>query len=268
MLFYKIHSCGNDYIVVDAETDIDYSSLAVKICDRMTGVGAVGVIVVKNDPLELVLYNPNGQISSVNGSALCSFGLYCFKKDLYIKNKLTVKCSLGEIKIELLDEEIFKCRIEIGKPDFSNQKIFVGDQINSFGRVLSVEGFRLTTYSFYLNSIETVVFVESLDGEVIDCAKLISNKSLFKNGTNVNFVKLLNNGKIEVKSYKNKQGFVPCSSFGACASVVAGHKLEILKTKVEVACELENIIVDINRKGVVLLTSGATYVFEGIYKEE
>ena len=32
MIFYKYHGCGNDFILIDEMKNVDYRSLAVRIC--------------------------------------------------------------------------------------------------------------------------------------------------------------------------------------------------------------------------------------------
>ena len=55
MQIEKMHVCGNDFCLVLYDTAYDYSRLAKKICNRNTGIGADGLIVVKKEPLEMIL---------------------------------------------------------------------------------------------------------------------------------------------------------------------------------------------------------------------
>jgi len=57
MKFQKYHGLGNDFIMVDYDSKTNYSKLAIKVCDRHTGVGADGLIAVKTNPLEMIYYN-------------------------------------------------------------------------------------------------------------------------------------------------------------------------------------------------------------------
>ena len=49
MRVHKMHACGNDYCLVAYEPGIDYKELAIKLCNRKLGVGAEGLIVVKQN---------------------------------------------------------------------------------------------------------------------------------------------------------------------------------------------------------------------------
>ena len=45
MEFVKFQCLGNDYIVVEEVNNIDYSKLAIQLCNRSIGIGALALIV-------------------------------------------------------------------------------------------------------------------------------------------------------------------------------------------------------------------------------
>lgn len=47
MNFVKMHGCGNDFVIIEDEKGFNYEKLAVSLCNRKTGVGADGLIIVK-----------------------------------------------------------------------------------------------------------------------------------------------------------------------------------------------------------------------------
>ena len=76
----KLHATGNDFLVwswldLDAprgERRID-NTLAARLCDRHTGVGADGLIVVKDSieaDAEMLLYNADGGIAEMSGNGI------------------------------------------------------------------------------------------------------------------------------------------------------------------------------------------------------
>ena len=75
MLIEKMHGCGNDFCVLSYEKGIDYSNLAIKLCNRKTGIGSDGMIVVKTNPLEMLFYNSDG-----SRAPMCGNGIRCFSK--------------------------------------------------------------------------------------------------------------------------------------------------------------------------------------------
>ena len=78
--FTKYHGCGNNFIIV-RESDVDgmdYSQLALDMCNVNTGIGADGFIVVREDPaLEMVFYNMDGSRAPMCGNGIRCFAAYC-----------------------------------------------------------------------------------------------------------------------------------------------------------------------------------------------
>jgi diaminopimelate epimerase len=68
--FTKMHGCGNDFIVVDGPMAID-PARARALCDRRTGVGADGILVI-GEPRErrwpLAIHNADGSIADACGN--------------------------------------------------------------------------------------------------------------------------------------------------------------------------------------------------------
>ena len=73
MKFTKMHGCGNDFVVVDAAdgpVSID-SARARALCDRQTGVGADGVLVIgapHGRRWPLAIHNADGSIADACGN--------------------------------------------------------------------------------------------------------------------------------------------------------------------------------------------------------
>ena len=75
MKFSKYHGYGNDFIIGTYQEGIDYEKLAIRICDRHTGIGADGLIILKLDNLEMMFYNADGY-----RGAMCGNGIRCLVK--------------------------------------------------------------------------------------------------------------------------------------------------------------------------------------------
>ena len=225
MEFYNLHGCGNDFCVVEYDATKDYSHLARILCERRTGVGADGLIVVKTNPLEMIFYNQDGTRASMCGNGIRCFARYVYEKRLVDKNQFECLTLAGVMKIHITSISPFLCRVDMGKPSFTNHMICVSDEINSFGRLLRIDDYHLTIYSFFMGTIHTVLFVDSLDSEVLKKASSICTHRLFRKQTNVNFVHLIDESHIEIKTYERGVGWTLACGTGACASVVACYKL-------------------------------------------
>lgn len=77
MVFYKYHGAGNDFLVADGRDEsIDLTAQQIaSVCDRHTGVGADGVMVLERDPeldFRMRYYNSDG-----SGGMMCGNGGRC-----------------------------------------------------------------------------------------------------------------------------------------------------------------------------------------------
>ena len=79
MNFTKMHGAGNDYVVIDArDVNLDWSRIAVALCDRHMGVGADGIILALNSTkanLRMRMLNPDG-----SEAEMCGNGIRCLTK--------------------------------------------------------------------------------------------------------------------------------------------------------------------------------------------
>lgn len=267
MEFYKMHGCGNDFIILENPGNEDLSKLAIKLCDRRIGIGADGLIIVKKDPLEMIFYNQDGSKASMCGNGIRCFARYVYEKGIAKKMKFDVLTGAGKIGVEITSTNPFFVKISMGKPNYQNQMIHVSDRISSFGRILTVGKYHLTIYSFFLGTIHTVVFVDSLDAEVLNIASDICNHSLFRAKTNVNFVHILSSNSLEIKTYERGVGWTLACGTGACSSALCAHRLGLVGKEVKVHLPLGELLITIDKKENVFLEGPVVECYIGNTKE-
>ena len=84
--FLKVQGAGNDFVLIDALgenahlSEVDWPSLAPRICDRHVGVGADGILIAQDADAaaaRMVIVNADG-----SDGEMCGNGLRCFVKYL------------------------------------------------------------------------------------------------------------------------------------------------------------------------------------------
>jgi len=216
MRFIKMQAQGNDFIILDDATlpyHLDLSSYIKRICDRHFGIGADGLVVLsyltKYDA-EMRIFNADGSEAEMCGSALrcvTTFLKESSKESIFkIKTKAGIKTGYS------LDEVTAK--VNIGKVKFKRENpITICDY---------------TGYYVSAGNPHLVIFTE--DTAIIDAlGKRISTDPIFKNGVNVEFVKIISPKEVEVRVWERGVGETLACGTGASAVQFVGKEQNLLK---------------------------------------
>ena len=87
--FTKMVASGNDFVVVD-ELKTNLHSLARRVCERKTGIGADGMLTIKKKRVghfNMRIFNPDG-----SEAEMCGNGIRCLAKFVY-ENEIVKKKS-------------------------------------------------------------------------------------------------------------------------------------------------------------------------------
>lgn len=269
MQITKMHDCGNDFCVLEYEFNTDYNDLAKKICNRRTGIGSDGLIVIKpGSKYEVTVYDSNGDISLNIGNALRCATKYLFDLNAIRNNKITLIANEEKIDIEVTKIEPFECMVNMGKPNFKNQMIYATDTYDFWGRVIDINNTKITIYSFFLANVQTVIFVDRLNDDIVKFAEEIHSYKLFRRNTNVNFVVVKNKFELDIKTYERNHGFTLASGSGACAAAYAAYKLGKINNKVKCNFEIGSLVVEFGKKDEIFLRGSAHKIFKCDIEEE
>ena len=219
MKFWKLQGIGNDFIAIDGRNDhIDnnnYGDLAKKVCHRRFSVGADGLLVVKDNDeadVEMVYYNSDGSRAS-----MCGNGLRCFAKFVYDNNivnkdefKVYTLDGIKKIKIDLNDnKDINSITVNMGRGSFqsnnipvdTDKEVFINEKIHILDKEFIVS-------SMLMGVPHTVVFVDDINMEEIHkYGPIIEKHEIFPQNTNVNFVKIIDNKNILVRTWERGCGY-------------------------------------------------------------
>lgn len=258
ILFSKYHGCGNSFVIIK-ESELSeevkpsgYSKLALKMCNENTGVGADGMIVVRQEPeLEMVFFNRDGSRAPMCGNGIRCFAHFCRDEGITDAVLYRVKTMAGYMVVEVTRSKPFRVRINMGKPLFSPDDIkvdFTGE--NYLRRSLTLkDGRDIEINSLFMGTIHTVVFADGLEWEEVPAiGEEICNHPVFKEKTNVNFVKVVDDKTLEVKTYERGVGMTLACGTGACACVVVANLQGICGRKAEVRLELGKLKINIEEK--------------------
>ncbi|HYE67140.1 MAG TPA: diaminopimelate epimerase [Anaerovoracaceae bacterium] len=269
--FTKYHGCGNDFILLTEESvsDHSYSELAKQICHRQLGIGADGLIIVKQDPLEMIIFNSDGSRAPMCGNGLRCFAKFCSDEGICTKEVYSVETLAGTMGIHIISRDPFLVEVNMGKPDFDPKRCGIKtDQDYFFRQKLQLKNDQIEVSSCFMGTIHTVVWMDKLEGT--DLEKLgeeISNHPVFSEKTNVNFVQILNRKALKLITYERGAGMTYACGTGACASVVIGLQADRCDRETNVLLPYGQLHIEQKINDEVMMTGPAVRIVQGCYED-
>lgn len=238
-MFTKYHGCGNDFIIGPYIKGTDYPSLARKVCNRFTGIGADGLLLAKeeNERIEMVFYNSDGSRSPMCGNGIRCFSLYCLDKGLVSGNIFPIDTLSGEMIVEVKQREPYICKVCLGEPDFSSKRLDINTDEDTFlNKNIELEKYgRVNVDAVYMATHHLVVLVDDLDKAInSSLAYELGNYSVFTKGINVNLVEIIDKDNIRMKTFERGAGWTCACGTGASASYVIMRLKNLCNEKVKI----------------------------------
>lgn len=247
--FYKYQATGNDFVMIDdREKTFPINQEYIEhLCRRRFGIGADGLILLQNDEnydFRMVYFNSDGREGSMCGNGGRS--TVRFAEDLGIFTGKTKFIAVdGEHLAEATPEEIHLKMGEVHSQEFHEDFDFMNT-----------------------GSPHYVQFVSDLDNyDVFAEGKRIrySEDWLKRGGTNVNFVEVLDNEAIKVRTYERgvEDETYSCGT-GVTACAISTNKRLGINSPIKIITKGGNLRVSFNENlSNVYLIGPAIRVFEG-----
>ena len=228
--FEKMSGAGNDFVIIDNRSlripRAEQPDLARKVCRRMFSVGADGLIFIEESTAADFgwnFYNADGSVAEMCGNGSRCAARFAYRHKIAGK-QMKLETLAGIVEAEICEEEDV-VRVKMTQPfDFRlDISLDLGDEERS---------------AAYVNTgvPHVVIFVKEDDVPVKIWGRKVRFHEMFEpKGTNVNFVKLLPNGKIEVRTYERgvEKETMACGT-GAVASALFASMLKGMDSPVEV----------------------------------
>ncbi len=270
--FAKYQALGNDYIVVDPNhVALTPTPHAIRLlCDRHVGIGADGVLLGPVGPVEpgrpimLRIFNSDGGECERSGNGLRIFTLYLAEHHRS-DTEFVVRTVAGDCRTRLLAPDAGIVSVEMGTPRFDAADIpLQGVQGSVIGRPLVVDGRRLLVTCVNNGNPHTVVPIDELSmAMVIELGPQISSHERFPNGTNVQFMRVIDRTTVQIEIWERGAGYTLASGSSSCAAATAAHVLGMVDGHVTVRMPGGQIDVRIADDGAVTMTGAAEKVMVG-----
>lgn len=279
MKFVKMHGLGNDFVFFEDKSGSgkDFSQLAVQLCDRHTGIGADGIIVIvpsdKAD-VRMRIINADGSEAEMCGNGIRCFAKYVYDHQIIDKKQFTIETLAGIMKPEVIignDGKVSLVTINMGKP-FTDRALIpmngpagpvVDEPINIDGTVYKIT-------SLLMGVPHTMTYMRDVD--TVDLPVLgpkFETNPLFPRKTNMNFIQVVDNKTIKVRTWERGAGATLACGTGSCACAVGSYLNGFTGRSVDVNLYLGTLHIEYNEEdGNVYMTGPAAVSFEGEWMDE
>ncbi|MFL6130633.1 MAG: diaminopimelate epimerase [Mycobacteriales bacterium] len=241
--FGKYHAHGNDYLVVDpSRTGLDLGPATARLlCDRHHGLGADGLVLLpaapvpSGRPVPVRLWNPDGSVCERSGNGLRMAALHLVEHGGQ-PAEVVLRTAAGDSLVQVLDPDVATVRIGLGRPSFAAADVPVLGVTGPAVQVpFQAAGRELTVTCLHNGGPHAVVPLDAVSPELAaELGPALATHPRFPDRTNVELVRVLDRGTVEVEAWERGAGYTSSSGSGAAAAVAAAAELGLVAGRVQV----------------------------------
>ncbi|MFA5089068.1 MAG: diaminopimelate epimerase [Candidatus Omnitrophota bacterium] len=266
--FTKMSGAGNDFVVLEDLPNTNYPALARKICQRTSGIGADGLLVLgksRRADFRLRIINADGTEAEMCGNGARCMAAYIVRNHKPNKKLFSLETLAGIILAEAKGEN---ARVRLSDPGDYQPDI-----------PLTINGRDILVHFIDTGVPHAIVFVDNLKAiDVNRIGPMIRfNKKFSPRGTNVDFVEQISSHSVAVRTYERgvEAETRACGTGSVASAIVAYFKAHPRIQDTQQACtkvktasgEILDILFDIKNNQVceVWLNGSAKFIARGEY---
>ncbi|MDQ6705382.1 MAG: diaminopimelate epimerase [Acidobacteriota bacterium] len=249
--FCKVHGAKNDFLITWAEDAPADPEIARAICERHTGVGADGWILIDRSP-SIRVFNSDGSEPEISGNGTRCAAAFLIHQGAS-RDSVSIRTGAGVKHLRLLERQgmLFHFEMNMGTPRF---------EAENFSVTLSTGPLDVTLVN--VGNPQCAVVVDNFDWDWRKTGAEIEKHSHFPNRTNVSFLRVVDEHTIDVRFYERGAGETMSSGTGSTGAVATALRRGLVKSPVRV---LTPDILELRWDGEIHLTGPAEIVAEGIF---
>jgi diaminopimelate epimerase len=302
--FTKMHGAGNDFVVLDETLGrLNLSAAQYRFLgNRHFGVGADQILTVRSAPLvegqspdervdfEYIIHNADGgEVEQCGNGARC-FVRYVRERGL--TNKTSIRVKTMNTTLTLVEQGDGRVTVNMGAPTFDlaqvpfdaahaqpvainnwQQWLLAQKNVAQAATNLIVKKATAEVAVLSMGNPHAVQVVADVDtAPVLTVGPWVETHPAFPRRVNAGFMQIVNRASIRLRVFERGAGETLACGTGACAAVVAGIRLGLLDSRVDVHARGGLLTVEwagmlpgqpMNLSAPVMMTGPATTVYQG-----
>jgi diaminopimelate epimerase len=259
--FTKAHGAKNDFLLTrtsDAPS-ADLSTVARAICDRHTGIGADGWMLI--DPASTAdydaairLFNSDGSEPEISGNGTRCAAAFLMEQGLRA-DRVRLQTGAGIKSLRLLEHagNRYEFEMNMGQPQFRSERF-----------ELPLEGGARDVTMVWVGNPQCAVPVESFDFDWRKVGAEIERHAQFPNRTNVSFLRARDGSTVEALFWERGAGETMSSGTGATGAFAAAVQRGMVGTTARVVTPAGPLA--LRWDGEIYLAGPAEIVAEGTFR--
>ncbi|MRR16804.1 MAG: diaminopimelate epimerase [Deltaproteobacteria bacterium] len=275
MKYLKYHALGNDYIVLRP----DYFQAAMTpetvrlICHRNYGIGSDGILY---GPLEskscdfgLRIFNPDGSEAEKSGNGLRIFARSLYDEGLVKEQPFSVETPGGIVSCKIENGGSI-VTVQMGSVSFDSRSIPVtGPPREVLNEELCLEGQRFTFCAASVGNPHCVILTDNPSRRDAErYGTLIENDSRFPHRINVQFMKVMDRGNIQIEIWERGAGYTLASGSSSTAAAAVAYKLGLCDQNINVHMPGGSLKISFSHDFLATMTGPVAKVCEGVMADE
>ena len=260
----KLHATGNDFLVTTAPLT---ARDAVALCDRFTGVGADGLLILgpgrHGADATMTLYNADGTVAEMSGNGARCLAWAARREGMGSPQRLVVDTGGGRRTLDLeLDASGMVCSAvcDMGAVTFSPVQIPVVGT-TAFDLPVEIDGVAVAADAAGIGNPHLVVFVDDpYTTDVVRAGSRLEHDDRFPNRVNVEFVAVTQPDVISMRVWERGVGETQSCGTGACAVAAVAYRRGLVGSVVSVKAPGGALRVELGE--TVQLGGPVTHVFD------
>lgn len=275
MKYSKYHALGNDYLVIAPE-DLAFELTPEKIqriCHRNFGIGSDGILFgplpSQNGRFGLRIFNPDGSEAEKSGNGLRIFSRYLWDRKLVGNEEFDIETVGGRVKACVASSGQ-SVRVEMGYVSFQSDKIpVVGDSREVLEESITIDDRTFTFCAATIGNPHCIVQMPEVTPELAQkYGSRLEVHSYFPNRTNVQFMKVIDRGNIQIEIWERGAGYTLASGSSSSAAAAVAHRLGLCDSSIVVHMPGGQIAIEMSNDFLVTMTGAVTKVAEGLLSKE
>lgn len=255
----KHHGLGNDFLITFTDAvPVDANSMAVKLCDRYTGVGADGLIfgIDSGSTVGMHLFNSDGSTAEISGNgARCLLQAIAMRRGVSdLEVDLETPAGLRQGTLTSTDDSLVAdASIDMGA-------VSAGDEPSSSDFLDAIAGLPDVEQWSTAAVGNPHVVISVPDPAAVDLTHVGPQiESFFPNGVNAHMVSVVGPDELLLHVWERGAGITQACGSGATVSAQRFYEWGLVGERVKVNMPGGSAVVDVaNSPGTTAVLNGAT----------